>query len=303
MKSAEEAGPEEDDIPLGTVPSGGVMTDDDIIAGLKKLHEGMGHASRDDMLRALRLGRARGRAVRLCRTFQCPECPRQVRPRVPKVTQPRRTTHFAQELGMDLIEIALKEHSGRTVPIAGLNMVDAHTGFQIVWPIRKALSSFLAEDVLTAFELGWASWGKIPERFSVDAGTEFKGIFRQFCGAMGISLVAAGTEAHWQQGQVEVHGGVWRLAFQKLAALHSLTTEDYDRVVRAFTFTNRANRAASPSRFYPHSMGAGLLSGVAVFTSGISGQPLRPRDLPAGSERLQRATTDASRCRGGLSAS
>ena len=57
---------------------------------------------------------------------------------------------------------------------------------------------------------------------------------------MGIPLVPAGTESHWQQGQVEVHGGVWKLAFQKLASLHSLTTDDFDRVARGFVMTNRA---------------------------------------------------------------
>ena len=119
-------------------------------------------------------------------------------------------------------------------------MVDAHTGIQVVWPIKKPLSSVEAKDVLTAFELGWGSLTPEIKKFSTDAGSDFRGVFKEFCGAMGIPLAPAGTESHWQQGQVEVHGGVWKLAFQKLASLHSLTTDDFDRVARGFVMTNRA---------------------------------------------------------------
>ncbi len=85
IRNADEAGPLEDDIPLGQTSVEGAMTDEDIIHMLKKFLEGMGHAPREDMLRALRLGRARGGAIRLCREFDWPECPRQVRPRFTNV--------------------------------------------------------------------------------------------------------------------------------------------------------------------------------------------------------------------------
>ena len=51
------------------------MTDADIQDGPRKLHINMGKAHRDDTLRAFRLGKARGRAIRMCRDFFSPECP------------------------------------------------------------------------------------------------------------------------------------------------------------------------------------------------------------------------------------
>lgn len=117
------------------------MTDQEILDGIKKLHEAMGHCSRSDMLRALRLGKARGRAIHLCRKYECPKCPRHQRPRLPKITQLRRTTRFGEEAGMDLLEVSLDEGGGTTSEVAGLNILDAHTGIQIVWPIRKPMAS------------------------------------------------------------------------------------------------------------------------------------------------------------------
>ena len=106
-----------------------------------------------------------------------------------------------------------------TSQVAELNMVDAHTGVQVVWPIRKPLASVTSDDVLIVFELGWGSWGPPPGRFSADAGKDFEGILEQFCASMGVPKVKAGTEAHWQAGSVEIHGGVWKSTFMKLAIL------------------------------------------------------------------------------------
>ena len=178
------------------------MTDADIQDGLKKLHEAMGHAPKEDMMRALRLGKARARALRLCRNFSCPECPRMIRPKLPRSVQPKKTKNFGDEVGLDLIEVTLLEGGKQTTQVSGLNMVDAHTGVQIVWPIKKPMSSVEAKDVLNAFELGWGSLTPEVKRFSADAGIHFEGIVTEFCKSMGVPLVPSGTEAHWQQGQV-----------------------------------------------------------------------------------------------------
>lgn len=226
------------------IPTGGKMTDQDIIDGLKKLHEAMGHAPKQDMLRALRLGHARARAIKLCREFDCPECPRHARPQLHRTVQPRRTTHFGEEVGLDLLEVTIDEGDGRTTGVAGLNIVDSHTGVQVVWPIKKTLAAVTSEDVLTALELAW-HWAPPTKRFTIDPGTEFEGIFAEACTSLGIPCSATGTEAHWQHGQVEVLGGIWKTGFHKLASQHCLTVGDFDGVVRGFMSMNRArnNRA------------------------------------------------------------
>ena len=52
------------------------MSDHDLDAGLMKLHVNMGHAPRNEMVKLLRLGKARARAIDRCKKFVCDECER-----------------------------------------------------------------------------------------------------------------------------------------------------------------------------------------------------------------------------------
>ena len=90
--------------------------------------------------------------------------------------QPRRTSQLGDEVGLDLLGVTLQEGT-KTTQVAGLHLVDAHTGVQVVWPIRQPLAAVEAKDVLTAFEFAWGSLTPGPGRFSVDQGSEFKDVF------------------------------------------------------------------------------------------------------------------------------
>ena len=59
------------------------------------------------MLRCLRSGKARARAVKLCKEFVRDECEMYRTPRVSRVSALRRATHFNQIVGIDLFETGL----------------------------------------------------------------------------------------------------------------------------------------------------------------------------------------------------
>ena len=51
---------------------------------IKRVHENLGHASQAAMLRALRIAKASETAVKACRLFRCPACPRLLEPKHPR---------------------------------------------------------------------------------------------------------------------------------------------------------------------------------------------------------------------------
>ncbi len=106
------------------------MCDRDIDAGLRKLHLNMSHAPVSEMMKMLKLGKARSRAFSRCKEFSCDECQRLAPPRIQRPVKLPRTTSFGQVLGIDLFEVRLSDGSR----VTGVNMIDAFTSFQVVWP-------------------------------------------------------------------------------------------------------------------------------------------------------------------------
>ncbi len=125
---------------------------------------------------------------------------------------------------MDLIEIRLA--CGKKV--GALNIIDSHTGFQVVWPIQgKRANQITSNDVLLHYEMAWSHWANLSQRFGTDPGSEFRGVFEGFCASIGRPLNKSGTEEHWAMGQVEVAGRVWKTAFKKTAAQHHLCEKEW----------------------------------------------------------------------------
>jgi hypothetical protein len=91
---------------------------EDVTLGLRRLHVNMGHARQDDMMRVLRLGKARSKALEACRNFFCPECAHQTAPRIQRTSKPRRTSFFGEEVAIDLLEVLLPDRT----PVTGVIM-------------------------------------------------------------------------------------------------------------------------------------------------------------------------------------
>ena len=212
------------------------MEDSEIEEGLKRLHEGLGHAPRETMLRMLKMGNARCRALDACRRFVCADCPRHAGPKLHRRVRPKYTTHFGEEVCGDLLEVRLADGE----KIAALNLVDRHTGFQICWPLFKPMSQVTSEDARLALELSWASWADLPDLLAVDQGREFMGEFAGLLKSHGIPVTTTGTEAHWQAGEVEIHGKVWKQNFAKMVEKFQIDSSDKARIFLGFTACNRA---------------------------------------------------------------
>ena len=82
----------------------GEISDEDIKLGLKHVHENLGHRTKDELCRMLRLGKARERALQLAKEFKCDECERHKGPRLSRSVKVRRTHRFNEEVMLDLIE-------------------------------------------------------------------------------------------------------------------------------------------------------------------------------------------------------
>ena len=76
--------------------------------------------------------------------------------------------------------------------------------------------------------------------FAVDPGTHFKGNFGKMCISLGIPLKKSGTEAHWEGGQTEVEGKVWKAAFDKAVHKHQVSLDDWQKVFLTCAGVNRA---------------------------------------------------------------
>ena len=75
---------------------------------------------------------------------------------------------------------------------------------------------------------------------AVDQGREFLGEFSALLKSHGVPVTTTGTEAHWQAGEVEVHGSAWKVDFHKMVERYQLRGDDRTRVLLAFTSCNRA---------------------------------------------------------------
>ena len=67
-------------------------------------HVNLGHASMPAMLRALRIARASETAVKACRLFRCPECPRLLEPKRPRPSKLPITDEFNVMIVMDVFQ-------------------------------------------------------------------------------------------------------------------------------------------------------------------------------------------------------
>ena len=70
-----------------------------------------------------------------------------------------------------------------------------------------------------AFAERWCSWAGVPEKVYHDQGSEFAGAFSELVERWGAVAEVTPTEASWQAGTIERHGGVLedilRLAVEK----------------------------------------------------------------------------------------
>ena len=125
-----------------------------------------------------------------------------------------RPAHFNDHVGVDCFTIPAAD--GRKLTF--LNVVDRNSRFQVC---ARIVSRHPA-GVMDTFVRVWASWAGYPKSMTLDQGGEF---FREFADeleANDVSTTWCATQAPWQNGPTERHGGAWKIVAAKTFILHTL---------------------------------------------------------------------------------
>ena len=208
MIAAEEHAPQGSEMPLRSglahdgisfqIPAGRKLSME-IQEGLKKAHCNLGHPSKSDFQRFLRLGGAKQDVVEAVEWMRCLSCAHSSRPKSHRTASiPPSAITFGDEVHLDCICV----HDSGADSHWFLSIVDRATSFHIL----ELLRDHSPEELNKAFDRAWSKWAGPPLRVSVDFEGGFRGSeFWQKVSEAGSSLVSIAGTAHWQAGKVERH--------------------------------------------------------------------------------------------------
>ncbi|CAE7631963.1 RE1 [Symbiodinium sp. CCMP2592] len=180
------------------VPSGRRLSPE-IKEGLRKAHCNLGHPSKADLKRFLKLGGAKQEVVEAVDWMQCVSCAHSNRPKAHRTTNiPPCSITFGDEVHLDCFCI----HDNTPEAYWFLSIVDRATSYHVV----ELLRDHSPNELHRAFDRAWAKWAGPPLRVSVDFEGGFRGKeFWNQVSESGASLVSIAGTAHWQAGKVERH--------------------------------------------------------------------------------------------------
>ena len=172
-----------------------------------------GHARLPDMLRALRISKDSEVALKACRLFRCPTCPRLLEPKLPRQSKLAQVDEFNVVVGMDV----LNEKDAGGGEWTWLNIVDQGTSFQVCCLLSDTLRNPTSADIIQAFEVGWVGWAGMPERGVIlDRAKYFLGALATRLSEEGCYVDFASKASPWQISFVERAGGIWKSTLRKL---------------------------------------------------------------------------------------
>ena len=189
------------------IPRGVSRTDKALI---KKLHINLGHPSRDDFARALRMSRAREEVWKFVKNeFRCDVCESKVlsKPARPSVIPQHHET--CKTVGVDVVFMPTHDPN-RNLPV--LNVVDWASCYQTLEPLENTSS----KAVWLAFQRSWCRTFGSPQILVIDQGTEFQKDFTERASQAGSLIRTIGARAPWQQGRTERHGGIAKGVLEKV---------------------------------------------------------------------------------------
>ena len=181
----------------------------DVINAVKRLHNNLGHPELKTLVRALVTAGATPQAIEAAKLLRCDVCARLKPPHTRRPSVAERASNFGDKVAIDLFVIDDIARESFTF----VNIIDIATRFQVC----TLAKSKRPDDVWDAFERAWLCWAGPPDKLVADQGGEFFREFSDFMEAHGVQITFTGTQAPWQNGVCERHGGAW-----KLAARHSI---------------------------------------------------------------------------------
>ena len=175
---------------------------------ITKLHVNLSHPPRDQFLRILKAAGTKAHILKFVRDeMTCQHCDLQRQPRNRRKSAIPPSYRFNEVLGMDILYI---NFMNRSVPF--LNIVDHGTGFQMTSIVHNKHHEVTggtptSADVWRTFQTTWLRYFFEPEITITDQGTEFGARFSRGCEQHGIFQWVTASEAPWQNGRAERHGG------------------------------------------------------------------------------------------------
>ena len=168
---------------------------------VRNAHRNLGHPGNYALVRLMKTAKCPQELITYARYMKCPTCIRRSAPgRVPRVSMPYRPTRFNMLVGVDVKYV--KDGYGQSWPC--LNILDLATGFNVFVPMPDRKAQTIAD----TFKWAWLSWASSPDKIVCDQGREFYGEFQRVQQMLGSKFRMIPTEAPWQNGMVERHGGV-----------------------------------------------------------------------------------------------
>ena len=168
---------------------------------VRNAHYNLGHPSTATLLRIMRRAGASDAVQRYARWWKCPQCAQRQAPgALQETAAPYRPRTFNLVVGCDMKVV----HDAKGDIFYTLNIVDLCTTFQVL----AMLDGCSAEECAEKFWLWWVVWAGPPKTMVTDMGTSFLAAFLTLAERYSATSRVIPTEAPWQIGMVERHGGV-----------------------------------------------------------------------------------------------
>ncbi|CAE6970895.1 RE1 [Symbiodinium sp. CCMP2592] len=195
--------------------------------GLIKAHCNLGHPSKEDLARFLKLGGARKEVVEAVNWMKCVTCAHARRPSTHRTTNmPPCQLEFGDEVQLDCLCIrdANKEN------FWFLSILDRATSYHVL----EMLRDHSPLELHRAFDRGWSKWAGVPSRVTTDLEGGFIGPdFWTKVSQSGSSLVSIAGTAHFQAGKIERHNSTIKdMLFATIRQTATVGREDMRKLAR-----------------------------------------------------------------------
>ena len=176
--------------------------DEEIKRSVRQAHKNLGHPHRDTFVRMLRLGGAKAEAVTYAKQWQCPICLQSQAPKSqgPAMTRQQGVYDFNDTVAADLLTI----HDVDGTAYEVLSLVCWGSRYHVA----KILKTKSSVSVAKKFLRYWVNWAGSPKRLHYDRGGEFEGKFETMLERLNVESYVVPTDAAWQAGLGERHGGI-----------------------------------------------------------------------------------------------
>ena len=115
---------------------------------------------------------------------------------------------FNDVVGLDLLTV--HDHNGNAHLV--LSVVDMASRYHTAVAIDDKRPATVAR----AFARFWFRWAGSPTKVIHDQGGEFQGAFARLMDKLNAGCHVTGTDAGWQNGLVERHGGILKVIYRHI---------------------------------------------------------------------------------------